>query len=80
MSPEDKVSVELRNISDELSAKLEKIAGQPMGFSLLVFNSTANTRMSYISNCARDEVSLAMIELLKGWREGMDDIPAHKVN
>lgn len=74
------VSDALRQISDELSAKLEEIAGQRMHFSLIVFQSEPGSRLNYVSNCQRDYVVGAMQALLQGWRAGMPDVPAHEVN
>lgn len=77
MTPEEKVSTELRDIADELTKRLEEVAGQHMNFSLLVFHTKPGSRMNYISNTKREDVVYAMKSLLKGWEEGMPDIPAH---
>lgn len=79
-TPEDLVSVELQIIADELSERLEKIAGQRMNFSLLVFHTEPGTRMSYVSNANREDVKQALRSLIHGWDQGMPDIPAHKIN
>lgn len=63
----------------DLDSRLEAVAGQPMGFSLLIFQSVEGSRMNYVSNCDRDDVIQAMRSLLKGWEDGMPDIPGHKV-
>lgn len=77
--PDRLVSESLREIADELSTKLEQVAGQPMSFSLVVFNAVAGSRMNYISNCRRDDAHAALKSLITGWEQGMPDIPAHKV-
>ena len=78
MSPEEKVSIELGTIADELSARLSEVAGQHMNFSLLVFQTEPGKRMQYVSNTRRDDVIAAMKSLLHGWEQGMPDIPAHE--
>ena len=74
------VSEAMQEIASEIAERLEGIAGKPMGFSLIVFNAEAGSRMNYCSNCDRAEVINAMRSLLIGWGEGMPDIPAHKVS
>jgi len=78
MTPEEKVSVELRAIADELTKRIEDVAGQHMNFSLLIFHTKPGSRMSYISNTKREDVVAAMKSLLDGWGKGMPDIPAHE--
>lgn len=81
VAPEDRaISEAMQYIAAELEDRLESIAGRQMGFSLIVFNTEAGSRMNYVSNCDRTEVVNAMKSLLVGWGEGMPDIPAHKVN
>jgi len=75
-----KISEQLRDIADELDKRLKDVGGQPMKFSLLIFQTEQNSRMSYISNCVRDDVAEAMKLLLRGWEDGMPDVEAHKYN
>jgi hypothetical protein len=69
----------MQSLADTLNGLLEDIAGKPMGFSLIVFNAEAGSRMNYVSNCDRQEVINAMKSLLAGWEQGMPDIPAHEI-
>ena len=78
MTPEIAVSKELEIIAKEISSRLEKITGQKMLFSLLVFQTKPGQRMNYISNAERPSVAHALASLLKGWEEGMPDIKAHE--
>lgn len=76
---DQKVSMELQGLACDIDKALEKIAGQKMGFSLVVFNAQAGSRMNYISNCDRQEVASALTSLLAGWKQGMPDVKAHDV-
>jgi hypothetical protein len=80
MNPDRKISVAMQEIAEHLDKYLENIAGEHMGFSLVVFNAVNDSRMNYVSNCSREDVYSALSSLLKGWEEGMPDIPAHKVD
>jgi hypothetical protein len=75
-----KVSEQLQNVAKGLNQLLEEIAGQKMGFSLVVFNAEAGSRLNYVSNCDRGEVEKALGELLAGWKKGMPDIKAHELD
>lgn len=79
-APEIKVSKQLREIASELDKRLESTAGQKIGFSLLVFNTSEGSRMNYVSNCDRESVVNAMQSLLNGWDQGMTDIKAHEIS
>ena len=80
ISKEDrKISENLQDIAGALDCELAKIAGQRMGFSLIVFSHGKNSRLNYVSNCGRDDVVGVMETLLQGWSEGMPDIKAHEV-
>jgi len=79
-APDRKISEELQKIAALLESEIEKAAGQRMGFTLVIFNAEAGSRMNYVSNCDRDEVANALISLLAGWGKGMPDIPAHKID
>ena len=80
MSPEEKVSQELKSIMSTLNKVITDVAGQQMGVSLIVFNATPGTRLNYISNCDRLEVMQAMKSLLISWHEGLPNVPAHELN
>lgn len=77
--PDRKISVAAQAIADELNRRLEKIAGQPMAFCLVVFNAQPGSRITYVSNCERADVASALMSLLRGWAEGMPDVMAHEV-
>jgi len=80
LHPADKaVSEAMQQLADELSERLEQIAGQKMMFSLCVFNSAPGSRINYVSNCDRSDVANCWKSMLHGWEQGMPDIPAHKV-
>jgi len=72
-----KLSRKLKSIAKGLDKKIEKVAGERIAFTLIVYT---DGRASYVSTCPR-EVSVTEIEkLLKLWREGMPDIAAHEIN
>lgn len=75
-----KVSKKLRDFAKTLGPQIEEMAGQPMGFALLIFSPVEGERMSYISNCDRAQMHQALKSLIIGWEAGMPDIPAHKVD
>lgn len=80
IAPEDMaISENMQALAGSLSDLLEEIAGKPMGFSLVVFNAEAGSRMNYVSNCNRQEVYGALKSLIAGWEAGMPDIPSHDV-
>jgi hypothetical protein len=76
---EKAVSEAMQDLMTELNEKITKIAGQEMGISLCVFNAVPGGRINYVSNCDRTEVKNAWQSMIKGWDEGMPDVPAHKV-
>ena len=81
IAPEDRaVSEAMQGIAKTQSDHLEDIGGKPMGFSLVVFNAEAGSRMNYVSNCDRQEVYNALKSLISGWEAGMPDIPSHKIS
>lgn len=71
-----KVSLELRAIADELEARIEAVAGERVAFSLFVWTAG---RCNYISTAQRPEVIQVLEGMIAGWRKGMPDIPAHKI-
>ena len=78
-TPDMKVSQELQQIAEELSQRLEDVAGKRMNFSLVVFNSMPGSRMNYVSNANREDVANALKSLLAGWEAQMPDIPSHEI-
>jgi hypothetical protein len=79
-NPDEKVSFELKDIAEKIDDKLESVAGQKMGFSLVVFNVESESRLNYVSNCNRQDVIKVYKTLLEGWEKGMPDIKAHEVS
>lgn len=81
ISPADRaISESMQELATELHNRLEGIAGQTMGFSLVVFNAEAGSRLNYVSNCDRQEVYSALKSLIAGWEGGMPDIPSHEIS
>lgn len=76
MSDATKISKHLQEIACEIDDRLESLVGHKVGFSLFVWT---DTRSNYISNAAREEVIKVLEEHLSGWKQGMPDIPAHKI-
>lgn len=74
------VSKKLQEIFARLDAEIEEIAGQRLTISLCVFNSEAGSRINYISNGERKDIATAWMSMVKGWGEGMPDIPSHKIS
>jgi len=72
------VSKQLQSIFKKLEAEIQEIAGQKMTISLCVFNTEVGSRISYISNGDRSDIATAWMSMVKGWGEGMPDIPAHE--
>lgn len=80
ISPADMaISKSMQQLAGEIGDRLESIAGQRMGFSLIVFNAEAGSRINYVSNLDRREVHTALKCLLEGWEAGMPDVPSHKI-
>ena len=71
------VSKQLQVIFTKLESDIEELTGQKMMISLCVFNSEPGSRINYISNGKRVDVAAAWMSMVKGWGEGMPDIPAH---
>lgn len=72
-----KVSVAMPAIAEALENIIESIAGERVGFTLLVFTEE---RASYISNVPRADSVREIKGLLADWEAGAPDIPAHKVH
>lgn len=71
------VSQQLQALARKLDEDIEKIAGQRVGFSLFVYTPE---RMNYISSIDRAEAIAVLENVLEGWKQGMPDVPAHKVS
>lgn len=69
-----RVSQSLQDVAKGLSQVLEKIAGEPVAFSLIVFTEV---RASYVSNAPREDCVREIKRLLECWEQGMPDVPAH---
>lgn len=74
-----RLSKNLRGIAGELDRLLERGAGGPVLFSLIVWNSKAGSRVQYVANVTRPDATKGLEELLARWKEGMPDVPAHEV-
>lgn len=75
-TPEDivRISKGLQKTADNIDHELSALAGgKPVGFSLLVWT---DGRTQYVSNCDREQIKLAMRELLARW-DADDEGPAH---
>lgn len=77
MSAERKVSVNLQELARQLDDALRAIAGERMGFTLIVFPLHRVGHVNYVSNCSRDDIELQLHDLLKHWRTGVPDVPMH---
>lgn len=83
MKREDiKLSENLIEVAREIDARLKEIAGERVGFSLIVFSdNNVLTQTHYISNADRKEASIALSEILGQWASvESQDIPAHLKN
>lgn len=69
------LSKDLQGIATDLSKQIERSAGEPVAFTLLVYTEG---RASYISNATREESVREIKHLLDLWGQGMPDIPAHE--
>jgi hypothetical protein len=75
------VSKQLQTLAKRISRDLQKVSGRDdIGFALVVFQTTDDSRCSYISNCERKAVADALKALLEHWSQGMPDVPAHEIN
>ncbi|MBF8176946.1 hypothetical protein [Herminiimonas contaminans] len=72
-----KVSMAMPAIADALDKFIEGVAGERIGFTLLVFT---DERASYISNVPRVDSVREIKNLLADWEAGLPDVPAHKVH
>ena len=79
MTPEANVSKDLQEIFGKLLAEINESAGAEMSVSLCVFHTKPGSRINYISNMDRKDVAMCWKSMIRGWEQGMPDIPAHKV-
>ena len=71
------ISKSLQTVAQALAEGFEEIAGEPVGFALIVFTEG---RASYVSNVNdRPAVISEIKKLLAYWEAGMPDIKAHEV-
>ena len=71
------ISERLQELAREVDRRLADIAGEPVGFTLIVYTMP---RASYISNVAREDAVRNILDLLAAWDAGMPDVPAHEVS
>ena len=74
------VSEALHEVFKTLLDELEERTGERPAASLVIFTATPGGKINYISNCDRGDVVKAWTQMLKGWEDGMPDIPAHEIN
>lgn len=73
-----KLSLHLPAIAAQLESLLAELAGERVLFALHVFGEGGEGRGQYIANCAREDVKMALQELLTRWAQtGGDDGPYH---
>jgi hypothetical protein len=71
----------LQAIAGGVDKILQTNAGEPMGFSIIVWPRTENERCNYVSNCDRAEVVRGLRALLAGWEASPEEVPgSHRVN
>ena len=70
------VSRNLQALAQGLDEVIEGIAGERVGFTLIVFTEG---RASYISTVKREDSVREIKNLLHCWDEGLPDIPAHNI-
>ncbi len=71
------LSRELQGIAQALDRTIESVAGERIGFTLMVFTEG---RAQYISTVSREDSVREIKRLLSLWEHGMPDVPAHEVN
>lgn len=71
----------MQRVARKLDKLLERETGERVGFSLIVWGAFGEDHMvQYVANTSREDCARNMAELLKGWAEGMPDIPFHERN
>jgi hypothetical protein len=71
-----KLSRDMQSIAGALDQVIADVAGERIGFTLIVFTEG---RASYISTISREESVREIRKLLDLWDQGMPDVPAHDV-
>lgn len=66
--PDDPIDPKVRELMNKLASGLSSVL-KPWGFALLVFpmNEPINGRINYISNARREDMVVALKELLARW-------------
>lgn len=72
-----KISKELKKIAENLDEDIQKVAGERMGFTLMIFTEG---RTQYISNVDRETSVDQILKMLEAWANDMPDVPAHEVS
>jgi hypothetical protein len=71
-----RVSRAAQDLATELDERIEEIAGERVAFSLFIWT---RGRCTYVSTAERPEIIRTLEMMLDGWKAGMPDVPAHKV-
>jgi hypothetical protein len=71
------VSRALQTVAKELDDRLEKLVGRRVAFSLFVWT---RGRSNYISTADRSEVIAVLEQHINGWKAGMPDVQAHRID
>jgi hypothetical protein len=66
MDADAKVTLVIRDIAEGIDTKLEKVAGERMGFIVAAFPLDRAGHATYISNCYRQDTIKALRHLLMG--------------
>jgi hypothetical protein len=73
------LSTDLRRIAKVVEKELGRAAGQDVGFSLVIWGAFGeDEKIQYVANVEREDARRHMLELCKGWIEGMPDLPFHE--
>jgi hypothetical protein len=64
MNAQVKMSRQLQELARMLEKKLDRIAGEHVGFALLVFRFNDEGRIDYVSNAARKDMNKALAEFV----------------
>ena len=78
-TPEEKISIVMQELAAAIDESIQRLVGDKMAFSFVVFPLTEKGRVNYIANCDREYVQDALKQLLNHWNNGRPDVPAHKV-
>jgi len=75
-----RISEDLQRLAALLEGQLELIAGEPVAFCLVVFQTEDDSATSYVSNADREEIKDGLEQLLEHWKTNELDIPAHELH